>query len=119
MEKPMAVWVRQAERILAAANEGNSRLMFGYMKRYDAGNRLVREMIREWQRDDGKGELLYIRCHGFCGNWIAGLDASGLIRPEESVEPLVVEELLPDWLQKKFRGGYIGYFQENSHQVTL
>ncbi len=119
MEKPMAVSVRQAERILAAANEGNSRLMVGYMKRYDTGNRLVREMIREWQRDDGKGELLYIRCHGFCGNWIAGLDASGLIRTEESVEPFAVEELLPDWLPKKFRRGYISYLQQYTHQVNL
>src|SRR5580692_12312868 len=51
MEKPMAVSVEQAEGILAAANEGNTRLMVGYMKRYDAGNRRIRDLIREWQQD--------------------------------------------------------------------
>jgi predicted dehydrogenase len=119
MEKPMAVSIQQAERILAAANEGNTRLMVGYMKRYDTGNRRIRDLIREWQQDDGKGKLLYIRCHGFCGNWIAGLDTSGLIRTEESVESIAVEELLPDWLPKVFRRGYIGYLQQYTHQVNL
>jgi predicted dehydrogenase len=119
MEKPMAVSIRQAERILAAANEGNARLMVGYMKRYDTGNRLVRDLIREWQQDREKGRLLYIRCHGFCGNWIAGLDTSGLIRTDESVEPIAVEELLPDWLSKEFRRGYISYLQQYTHQVNL
>jgi predicted dehydrogenase len=119
MEKPMAVSIQQAERILAAANEGNTRLMVGYMKRYDAGNRRIRDLIREWQQDDGKGKLLYVRCHGFCGNWIAGLDTSGLIRTDESVESTAVEELLPDWLPKAFRRGYIGYLQQYTHQVNL
>jgi len=119
MEKPMAVSIQQAERILAAANEGNTRLMVGYMKRYDTGNRRIRDLIREWQQDDGKGKLLYVRCHGFCGNWIAGLDTSGLIRTEESVESIAVEELLPDWLPKVFRRGYIGYLQQYTHQVNL
>jgi len=119
MEKPMAVSIQQAERILAAANEGNARLMVGYMKRYDTGNRRIRDLIRQWKQDRGKGQLLYIRCHGFCGNWIAGLDTSGLIRTDESVEPIAAEELLPDWLPKDSRRGYVGYLQQYTHQVNL
>lgn len=119
MEKPMAVSIQQAERILAAANEGNTRLMVGYMKRYDTGNRRIRDLIRQWQQDRGKGQLLYIRCHGFCGNWIAGLDTSGLIRTDESVEPSAAEELLPDWLPADGRRGYVGYLQQYTHQVNL
>lgn len=119
MEKPMAVSIQQAERILAAANEGNTRLMVGYMKRYDTGNRRIRDLIRQWQQDRGKGQLLYIRCHGFCGNWIAGLDTSGLIRTDESVEPSAAEELLPDWLPEDGRRGYVGYLQQYTHQVNL
>jgi len=119
MEKPMAVSIQQAERILAAANEGNTRLMVGYMKRYDTGNRRIRDLIRQWKQDRGKGQLLYIRCHGFCGNWIAGLDTSGLIRTDESVEPIAAEELLPDWLPEDGRRGYVGYLQQYTHQVNL
>ena len=119
MEKPMAVSIHQAERILAAANEGNTRLMVGYMKRYDTGNRRIRDLIRHWKQDRGKGQLLYIRCHGFCGNWIAGLDTSGLIRTDESVEPIAAEELLPGWLPEDGRRGYVGYLQQYTHQVNL
>jgi predicted dehydrogenase len=119
MEKPMAVSIQQAERILAAASEGNARLMVGYMKRYDTGNRRIRDLIRQWKQDRGKGQLLYIRCHGFCGNWIAGLDTSGLIRTDESVEPIAAEELLPDWLPEDRRRGYVGYLQQYTHQVNL
>jgi predicted dehydrogenase len=119
MEKPMAVSVQQAERILAATKEGNSRLMVGYMKRYDSGNRLIRDLIRAWRQDSQKGNLLYIRCHGFCGNWIAGLDTSGLIRTDETVEPVALEELLPQWLPPALRRGYIGYLQQYTHQVNL
>ena len=115
----MAVSIQQAERILAAASEGNARLMVGYMKRYDTGNRRIRDLIRQWKQDRGKGQLLYIRCHGFCGNWIAGLDTSGLIRTDESVEPIAAEELLPDWLPKDSRRGYVGYLQQYTHQVNL
>ncbi|HTD17140.1 MAG TPA: Gfo/Idh/MocA family oxidoreductase [Chthoniobacterales bacterium] len=119
MEKPMAVSIQQAERILAAAKEGKARLMVGYMKRYDAGNRFIRDLVREWRNDAGKGGLLYIRCHGFCGNWIAGLDTSGLIRTEESVQATAIEELLPGWLPKGLRRGYVGYLQQYTHQVNL
>jgi predicted dehydrogenase len=119
MEKPMAVSVRQAERILTAEKEGNGRLMVGYMKRYDSGNRLIRDLVRQWQQDSKKGQLLFIRCHGFCGNWIAGLDTSGLIRTDETVEPVAIDELLPAWLPKGLRRGYIGYLQQYTHQVNL
>lgn len=119
MEKPMAVSIEQAERILAAETEGNRRLMVGYMKRYDPGNRFIRDLVREWRQDSGKGQLLYVRCHGFCGNWIAGLDTSALIRTDESVEPVAVEKLLPVWLPPELRRGYIGYLQQYTHQVNL
>jgi predicted dehydrogenase len=119
MEKPMAVSIQQAERILAAADEGNTRLMVGYMKRYDAGNRRIRDLIGQWRHDRSKGQLLYIRCHGFCGNWIAGLDTSGLIRTDESVESIAVEDLLPGWLPEDGRRGYVGYLQQYTHQVNL
>jgi predicted dehydrogenase len=119
MEKPMAVSIRQAERILAAEEEGNARLMVGYMKRYDAGNRLIRDLVREWRHDGAKGKLLYIRSHGFCGNWIAGLDTSGLVRTEEPMETTAIDELLPAWLPPEFQRGYVAYLQQYTHQVNL
>ena len=119
MEKPMAVSVRQAERILAAEREGRARLMVGYMKRYDPGNRLIRDLVRAWCNDPDKGRLLYIRSHGFCGNWIAGLDTSDFIRPDEPLIATSIDELLPAWLPSQFQKGYIGYLQQYTHHVNL
>jgi predicted dehydrogenase len=49
MEKPMAVSVEQAERILQAAGQGKTRLMVGYMKRYDPGLRFFLDIHRRDQ----------------------------------------------------------------------
>ena len=119
MEKPMAVSVRQAERILGAEREGKARLMVGYMKRYDPGNRLIRDLVRAWCNDPDKGKLLYIRSHGFCGNWIAGLDTSAFIRPDEPLIATSIDNLLPAWLPRQFQKGYIGYLQQYTHHVNL
>ena len=97
MEKPMAVSVEQATRILEAEREGGVRLMVGYMKRYDPGNRLVRKTVREWKENRSKGKLLFARNHGFCGDWIAELDTSRMIRSEEPLQPVPSEALLPKW----------------------
>jgi predicted dehydrogenase len=119
MEKPMAVSVEQAERILQAAGQGKTRLMVGYMKRYDPGNRIVRRTIREWQQNRSKGKLLLARTHGFCGNWIAELDTSGMIRSAEPVKPVSSDALLPSWLPAKHRESYVAYLQQYTHNVNL
>jgi predicted dehydrogenase len=119
MEKPMAVSVQQAERILRAAEEGNSRLMIGYMKRYDPGNRLVRQVVRKWREEPSKGKLLFARSHGFCGNWLAELDMTRMIQTEEPIKPRSHDELLPAWLPVEYRESYIAYLQQYTHNVNL
>ena len=49
MEKPMAVSVEQAESIVAAGKAAGTKLMVGYMKRYDAGNELVRSKVDQFR----------------------------------------------------------------------
>jgi predicted dehydrogenase len=119
MEKPMAVSLGQGERILEAGRKGKARLMVGYMKRFDPGNRLVRDLVRAWRQDPDKGKLLYVRSHGFCGNWIAGLDTASFIRSDEPLIPTPIDELLPEWLPKEFQKSYIAYLQQYTHQVNL
>ena len=116
MEKPMATTVAKAREILAAAEEGGSRLMVGYMKRYDAGNLLAREAIRSFRRSGELGPATYVRCHGFCGDWVAGLDTplakSGQPQPPS---PTVV----PAWLPEARRDSYLGYLQQYTHNINL
>jgi predicted dehydrogenase len=118
MEKPMAVSIRQAERILDAARESGCRLMVGYMKRYDAGNELVKQTLEKLVRTGELGSITYVRNHGFCGNWTAGSDAilETTDEPLPQVEPLAGK---PDWLPEELYPKYLGYLQQYTHNVNL
>jgi len=119
MEKPMAVSIAQAERILAAAREGKARLMVGYMKRYDPGNELMHATIARWRTSGEMGNALFVRNHGFCGNWTSTLDASGMITTDEPLQPAGYREQLPTWLPEEHAPGYIGYLQQYTHNINL
>ena len=74
MEKPMAVSVEQGQEIVQAAASSGKTLMVGYMKRYDAGNELVKAALEQFRQTGELGRVTYARNHGFCGDWMAGLD---------------------------------------------
>ncbi len=57
MEKPMAVSLEQAQAIVEASKEYNKKLMVGYMKRYDAGNEIVKEKIAQFRETGEMGRL--------------------------------------------------------------
>ncbi|SHG99933.1 Predicted dehydrogenase [Kaistia soli DSM 19436] len=119
MEKPMAVSVKQAETILAAEHEGGGRLMVGYMKRFDPTNILMRQTVRDWRASGDKGRLLYLRAHGFCGNWTAGRDRTTIISSDEPMPPVPRDGLLPEWLPPEYASKYIGYLQQYTHNINL
>jgi predicted dehydrogenase len=107
------VWRLEAERA------GQARLMIGYMKRYDPASRLARDTVRRWRQDPAKGQLVFARNHGFCGDWLAGLDTSGLIQTDEPLEPVGSEHLMPEWLPAVHHKGYVAYLQQFTHNVNL
>jgi predicted dehydrogenase len=119
MEKPMAVSIRQAEAILAAGRKGGGRLMVGYMKRYDPANLIMRDTVRAWRESGDKGRLLYLRAHGFCGNWTAGRDRLTIIATDELMPPKPRDEFAPGWLPADQIGSYIGYLQQYTHNINL
>jgi predicted dehydrogenase len=117
MEKPMAVSLAQADRILAAERESGARLMVAYMKRYDAGNELVHATIQQWRRTGELGWLRYVRAHGFCGDWQAGIDTP--VERTDEPPPRADASQLPDWLPPDQAGRYVGYLQQYTHNVNL
>jgi predicted dehydrogenase len=119
MEKPMAVSMHQANRILEAARSTGARLMIAYMKRYDAGNVLFRDTIARWKSDKRMGELLYARNHGFCGDWLAALEPNLLITTDEALERVSPLDRLPQWLPQQKASAYLGYLQQYSHNINL
>ncbi len=119
MEKPMAVSQRQAERMLDAARHGQSRLMVAYMKRYDPGNVLMADLVSAWRREGVAGDVLLARNHGFCGNWLVGLDVDQMIRTEEPIEPWTSSDRLPEWMPSEYHDRYVNYLQQYTHNVNF
>ncbi|HUT37564.1 MAG TPA: Gfo/Idh/MocA family oxidoreductase [Planctomycetota bacterium] len=116
MEKPMAVSVEQAERILDAERRSGKRLMVAYMKRYDAGNVLVKKLVDDARKSGEMGKLRFVRNHGFCGDWTAGLDTP----MDKTDEPYpAVQPRYPAWLPDEHVNGYLGYLQQYTHNVNL
>jgi predicted dehydrogenase len=59
MEKPMAVSIKQAESLLETAKSANTKLMVGYMKRYDAGNELVKLNVTKFRQTKELGHIQF------------------------------------------------------------
>ena len=116
LEKPLAVSVAQAERILAAGRASGARLMVAMMKRHDAGNELARAIVADWRRTGEAGPVTLVRAHNFAGDWIAGLDAP-LESSGEPMPPAPVEEHLPAWLPPERAGSYVNYLQQYVHNL--
>lgn len=116
MEKPMAISVAQAQAILAAAKAGGARLMVGYMKRYDAGNELAKAHVERYRASGELGRITFVRNHGFCGDWVNGLDVpmltTGEAIPTAAPSP-------PDWLPPQRFDQYVGYLQQYTHNLNL
>jgi len=116
VEKPMAISTAQAERILAAERESGKRLMVAYMKRYDAGNLLVKELLDGFAHSGEMGKITYVRNHGFGGDWCAGLEAP-FDTTDEPYPPATAT--FPAWMPEQFHNGYLGYLQQYTHNVNL
>ncbi|NPV07877.1 MAG: Gfo/Idh/MocA family oxidoreductase [Anaerolineae bacterium] len=117
MEKPMAVSLDQADRLLQAGEAAGARLMVAYMKRYDAGNELAKSYVDRFRRSGELGAITYVRNHGFCGDWVAGLDAPMDVTDEP--KPQAEGALAPAWLPPEHLSAYLGYLQQYTHNVNL
>ena len=116
MEKPMAISLKQADAILDAERASGKRLMVGYMKRYDAGNELVKATVDAWRASGELGELTYMRNHSYGGDWIAGLDSP----VETSDEPMPSSAVIgPEWLPAEYLDAYVAYLQQFTHNINL
>lgn len=116
MEKPMALTVERAEQMLKAAREGGGRLMVAYMKRYDAGIELAKELIDTYRQSGELGRLFYLRARCFGGNWSAG-NSGTVIATDEPYPEATLE--VPEQLPVRYYQSYTAYLQVFTHNVNL
>ncbi len=116
MEKPMAFSLAQADAMVAAAERAGKQLMIAHMKRYDAGNELVKDQITAFVVSGELGPITYARAHGYCGDWEAGLDTPF----EQTDEPYPsVAAGTPDWLPQQFVQPFQGLVDQYCHNINL
>jgi predicted dehydrogenase len=89
------------------------------MKRYDDGNRIARDLIREWRAGGLRGGLTYVRHHCFNGDWRLGLREADLITTNEPYGPSVDAGLVPDWLPPELAEPYVLFVQDSTHGFNL
>jgi len=118
MEKPMAVSLARGEAIVAAARNSGKGLMVGYMKRYDAGNLLLKKHLDEWRQSGECGRILLARNHGFGGNWVYAQDPNIPFTQSPEKAPPAPDEC-PSWLPQDKRNSYLGYLQQWTHNINL
>jgi predicted dehydrogenase len=133
-EKPMALSLAQAERMAAAAegrgraSAGPTRLMLGFMKRYDTGIERAKALWDEWGASGELGKLVTARA--WCllgGNWTANIDRLiPILRTDEphGCKPIADHgpEWLPECLAEKmptFGSPYYFFNHVHSHNVNL
>jgi len=116
MEKPMAASSAQGERVVEAARTSGRRLMVAYMKRFDAGNVLLKDSITKYRANGAIGRLRYVRNQAILGDWMAGLDTPFFTTDEPY--PAVTDHW-PDWLPVASRQHYFGYVQQLTHNVNF
>jgi predicted dehydrogenase len=127
-EKPMALSLRQAERMADSAARSQRLLMIGYMKRYDPGVERAKQFWEEVVAPGQMGELVCGRA--WCllgGNWTANQHLLvPILRSDEPHVPKPVADLGPDWLPDRLREGMPGFASPfyafnhvHSHNVNL
>jgi predicted dehydrogenase len=122
MEKPMAISIAAAEAILAAAHRAGARLMIAYMKRFDGGYELAREIVQNLRLTGELGEITQIRVHAHGGDpgWSAWLDAPPIATSDEPRVPgPVPDHAPPSWLPAERTRSYVDYLQTFCHNVNV
>lgn len=117
-EKPMARTLEQAEKLVAAAKDNNVKYVIGYMKRYDEGVQIAKQMLDEITLTNELGDIIFARATCFMGDSFAR--AGGHITTDEKVDyPNDGIELAPKWIPKKYELDFAGYLNTYSHNTNL
>jgi predicted dehydrogenase len=113
VEKPLATSVEQADRILEAEAAGGARLMVAYMKRYDPGFRLVRELLASGEL----GEVRLVRFHVFdAGDFEGGLDTP-LTTSDEPLPDAPIAR--PAGVAPERLDAYVAYLVNYVHDLNM
>jgi predicted dehydrogenase len=116
-EKPMAYSSAQGRRLLAAQAAGQVYAV-GYMKRFDPGVRLFRDMLAAARTDGAMGDIVHVEIADFCPTY--GVSIPSHIRTDEEKSYRFDEwPAAPDGLPAENRADFEFMLNVGSHDLNL
>lgn len=116
-EKPMAATVEQGELLVKAAEEKKCTYVTGFMRRYDEGVQIAKDLITNQFLGGELGEPLFFRCYCFGGGDycnISGFRSTGEPPPKHRILPIA-----PDWVPKELEQEYERFLNVFVHDINL
>lgn len=111
-EKPMAHSVEQARRLVAAADKAQRNYAIGFMKRFDPGVRVARDLVKTM------GDLLRVRAcslHGQVGTLAFATTMTSELRPIG----LSTWPLAPEWMPERAHANFAAFLNVHVHLLNL
>jgi predicted dehydrogenase len=117
-EKPMAMTVEEATRMVSIARNSGSSWTIGYMKRYDVGVQRFYDLLTSLQAGGELGTIVDVQMRDFCGTY--GVAAPAHVRREGSRQIRYPEApVAPDFIPDSLHAKYEYTLNVASHDINL
>jgi predicted dehydrogenase len=117
-EKPMAGTLEQGRRLVETAQARRLRYFVGYMKRYDEGVQLAKQMLDELLASQELGQILFVRAHCTTGDSYCKADGH-VVTDEKPDYPHGGWPTAPEEFPEREAKGYAFYLNTYSHNTNL
>lgn len=115
VEKPLTTNVADGAKMVKAAERTNSILMVDFMKRYDPGVELAKQMVDELRETDELRDIIFVRSQRFGYDWYCNIG-----EPISTDEPLPLRaKTYPKWLSEDIAESFRSLNDVYAHNVDL
>jgi predicted dehydrogenase len=117
-EKPMAMTLEEAKKMVSIAERSGASWTIGYMKRYDLGVRAFEELLMNLRVSGELGTVVDVHMRDFCGAY--GVAAPAHVRRIGSRQIRYPEApIAPDFIPHNLHGNYEYTLNVASHDINL
>lgn len=117
-EKPMVGCSEEGKILIGTAAEKNVKYAVGYMKRYDKGVEIAKQVLNEVLLSESLGPILSVHATCYMGN--SYCNAYGHIVTDEKVQYWFDQwSIAPNWLPEIYHHRFASYLNTYSHVTNL
>jgi predicted dehydrogenase len=117
-EKPMAGNAEQGRQLVETAAAKNLHYCVGYMKRFDEGVQLAKQLLDELVASNELGPIQFVRTHCYMGN--SYCNAGGHVVTDEKPDYADTGwATSPDWMPAEWQKPFAAYVNTYSHNTNL